>query len=239
MSYYDTMKATWVNPNIEYLFDQEIIEYDIRDAGFSLIKEYHLLPDSKIRELESLEKGIERHKAIGVLQKNSEFSKSLLNKFAEIRKIFISMNHLSDDQIISVKKDAIFTIGQCDILRFGNVTFVKKNVYSSYLRFRTINNLEIYYAEDQFDIKGMSDRAINTHRLYMIDFLKKLIPLIENQDLRSKRLMKIFIMEYKYSKLEPEYYIEFNNISKDFRPLFNYKNLLIPLIHIINREVQD
>lgn len=234
---YDANKSTWLNPNIEYLFDNEIIEYDIRDAGFTLIKQYHLLDDNKIRELESLGKGIERHKAIGLLQRNNEFSKVLLNKFAEIRKIFISMNNLTDDRIISVKKDAVYTIGQCDIIRFDKIEFSMKNVYSSYIRFKEINNLELYYSSDQVDIKGMSDQSVNRHRLYMLDFLRKIILRIENKDSSTKRILKGFIKEYKHMDLEDEYYLEFNNSSRAINPSYNYMHILVPLVHIVNREL--
>ena len=34
---------TFINPNIVYTFNKEIIEYDLKEAGFSLTKEYNLL----------------------------------------------------------------------------------------------------------------------------------------------------------------------------------------------------
>lgn len=133
---YNPSKQLWLNPNIEYLFDDEIIEYDMRDAGFSLVKQYRLLPDETIRELTKLGKGEERHIAIGKLQgADKEFSKALSDKFTEIRKIFIAQNELNDDDIVSVKKDAIFTIGKCSKLRFGSLIFTPKNTYTSYLIF--------------------------------------------------------------------------------------------------------
>ena len=49
---YNPSKTTWFNPDIEYLFNNEIIEYDMKDAGFNIIKQFKLLPDIKIKELE-------------------------------------------------------------------------------------------------------------------------------------------------------------------------------------------
>ena len=40
---------SFINQNIPYLFNQEIIEYDMKEAGFSLTKEFQLL-DKKIIE---------------------------------------------------------------------------------------------------------------------------------------------------------------------------------------------
>lgn len=239
MNGYNPQKSTWLNPNIQYLIGNEIIEYDLRDAGFSLIKQYHLLSDQKIDELDRLGKGIERHIAIGKLQgEDKDFSKRLLDKFAEIRTIFISANNLTDNDIISVKKDAIFTIGQCQRVNFGNLTFSQKNTYSSYIRFQSANNLEIYYSNDTIDIKGMGEHAINRHRLYMIEFLKKIFSMLESNNPGVKRYINKFIMEYKLHQLDEEYYIEFNNLSRDVNPLYNFKNIILPLVQIIIKEIR-
>ena len=45
MTSYHPSKTTWLNPNIEYLFNEEIIEYDIHDAGFSIIQRVALETD--------------------------------------------------------------------------------------------------------------------------------------------------------------------------------------------------
>lgn len=235
---YNPSKSTWLNPNIEYLFNDDIIEYDIHDAGFSLIQQYQLLPPEKIKELERIPRGIQRHIQVGVLQRDDkEFSKRLTDKFTEVRALFMMMNQLKDDSIISVKKDAIYTIGKVKRTTFGKVKFMEKNHYSSYIRFPDITNLELYYGENGIDVKGMGDAAVNRHRLYMLEFLRKLIKSIEEQDSSVKRKFMRFFNQYKFDELDEEFYIEFNNVSRDQNKLFNYANLLIPLLKIIMREV--
>lgn len=238
MSAYTPSKQTWLNPNIEYTFNQEIVEYDMQDAGFSLIKQYHLLPDSEIARLASLPKGFERHKEVGILQRdNKEFSKALADKFAEVRAIFIGTNYITDNDIISVKKDAIFTIGNRSRLRFGAVHFVPKNRYTSYIRLREIQNLELYYSSEGIDIKGMGEAAVNRHRLFLVEFLRKVISYIESQNPYVKKHLMRFISEYKSMTLPEEFYVEFNNLSRDINPVFNYQNLLIPLVQIVQKEL--
>ena len=235
---YNPSKSTWLNPNIEYLFNDDIIEYDIHDAGFSLIQQYQLLPPEKIKELERIPRGIQRHIQVGVLQRDDkEFSKLLTDKFTEVRALFMMMNQLKDDSIISVKKDAIYTIGKVKRTTFGKVKFMEKNHYSSYIRFPDITNLELYYGENGIDVKGMGDAAVNRHRLYMLEFLRKTIKSIEQQDSSVKRKFMRFFNQYKFDELDEEFYIEFNNVSSDQNKLFNYANLLIPLLKIIMREV--
>ena len=235
---YNPSKSTWLNPNIEYLFNDDIIEYDIHDAGFSLIQQYQLLPPEKIKELERIPRGIQRHIQVGVLQRDDkEFSKRLTDKFTEVRALFMMMNQLKDDSIVSVKKDAIYTIGKVKRTTFGKVKFMEKNHYSSYIRFPDITNLELYDGENGIDVKGMGDAAVNRHRLYMLEFLRKTIKSIEQQDSSVKRKFMRFFNQYKFDELDEEFYIEFNNVSRDQNKLFNYANLLIPLLKIIMREV--
>ena len=45
------MRDLYINPNIFYLFNKEIIEYDMKEAGFSLIQEYKLLDEKEIEKL--------------------------------------------------------------------------------------------------------------------------------------------------------------------------------------------
>lgn len=235
---YNPSKSTWLNPNIEFLFNSDIIEYDIKDAGFTLVKQYSLLPDSKIRELAAMGKGLARHIEIGKLQReDKDFSDRLLKKFAEIRTIFIAENNITDDNIISVKKDAIYTIGRCKKTRFDSIVFDDKNHYTSYIRFSTINNIEIYYSSDGIDIKGMGDSAVNRHRLYMLSFLNSIIHYIESHDFRCRKFLMNFINDYKFNKLDQEYYLEFNSRSSDINPLHNYQNVIIPLVQIVRKEL--
>lgn len=235
---YNPSKQVWINPNIQYLFDNEIIEYDMQDAGFSLIKQFKLLPDEKINELTKMGKGKERHIKIGKMQgEDKVFSKALSDKFADLRKIFISVNNLTDNEILSVKKDAIFTIGKCSKTKFGSIQFIPKNIYSSYVRFPNINDLEIYYSKDQIDIKGISDTIINRHRLYMLDFIRNIISMIESKDIRVRRYLIKFIMDYKQHNLDDGYYLEFNSKSKDINILFNYREVIIKFLQIVIKEI--
>jgi hypothetical protein len=234
---YNPAKSTWLNPDIEYLFNDEIIEYDMRDAGFSIIRYFKLLPLRKIGELASIDKDV-RVIEIGKLQRDDkEFSKMLLDYFAVARSMFIEANDLSDNQIISVKKDAIYVIGKCNKTTFGCIEFAPKNTYSSYVRFSDNMNIEIYYSSNTLDVKGIGDSAVNRHRLYMLDFIKKIIGYIETKNMSVKRYLLSFINDYKSMSLDEEYYVEFNNISREMNVLFNFQKVLIPLTLITIGEV--
>jgi hypothetical protein len=231
--------TTWMNPNIEYLFNEEIIEYDMRDAGFSLIKQFKLLDSEEIDRLNKLQKD-PRKIAIGLLQRHGKLSSvALTSKFAEMRSVFITENSLTDNDIITVKKDAIFTIGKCKNQKFGGIEFAEKNHYSSYIRFVNNSNIEIFYNDDSganLEIKGIGDVGINRHRLYLIPFICKIIKHIELRNPSAKHQIKSFIDDYKSMKLDEGYYIEFNNMSSSVDAMFNYQKLIIPLVQIIQGE---
>jgi len=235
---YNPQTSSWCNPNIEYLFNNEIIEYDMKDAGMNIIQHYNLLDQHLINQLLSLEK-MDRHINIGKLQKqDKDLSKALSEKFAEMRAMFISANNLSDNNIISVKKDAIYTIGPCYNLKFGKVEFTSKNIYSSYVRFVDNMNIEIYYSMKNIEVKGIGDSGVNRHRLYILSFINKIVSYIEMKDSSVKRFLKSFIDKYKRSELDDEYYVEFNNMSRELNPIYNYQKVIIPLVHITLKEME-
>jgi hypothetical protein len=238
MNEYNPNKSIWYNSNIEYLINHDIYEYDMKDAGLSIIQHYNLLSSNEINKLLELNKD-EQHIAIGLLQrKDTNLSKTLSEKFIEMRSLFISANNISDDSIISVKKDAIYTIGPYSNLTFGCIKFVPKNHYSSYIRFVDNMNIEIYYGDGLLTVKGIGENALNHHRLYNLVFLKEIISDLEEKNISIKRYLKKFIDDYKTNYLDREYYLEFNNMSNKEDPLFNYQKLLIPIIQITLRELE-
>ena len=102
-------KTLYLNKDIDYLFNCEIREYDMQEAGFNLCKEFKLLPDKTIQYLNTLDKN-QRHIQIGVYQKNKEFANKLKEAFILARKRFFEANELDDTDILAIKKDAIFVI---------------------------------------------------------------------------------------------------------------------------------
>ena len=230
-------KSNWFNPKIEYLFNSLIYEYDMRNAGFSIIREFGLLPSSEILRLEKLEKSMQTIEIGKLMGKNKQFSSSLQEHFSLIRKYFIDSNYITDNDIISVKKDAIFCTKECKELKFGKIEFRVKNQFSSYLRFPQNNNLEIYYNDGcKLDVKGICESNLNKHRLFMLEFIRKFIGFIEERNSVVKSFFKNFLMKYKWFELETEYYLEFNNLSNSINPLFNYQMILVPFAQIILKE---
>lgn len=228
-------KDTYLNKNILYLFNREIYEYDMEEAGFSLIQEFSLLSDKKVSELKKI--GKEKRKIkIGLIQKKDEkFKENLKQAFVAAREMFFRENALEADRVISIKKDAIFTISRCEKEKLGKfIRFRKKHEYTSYIYLpqKREKSLEIYYAPMDFSIKGISNEYLQYHEDYMILFLKKYFYFMETGDKTSiLQFMRRFIDKYKNRKLDIGYYRNFNTrsdysvINEDDVIYMDYENL--------------
>jgi len=211
-------KHFYLNKNIDYLISNEIIEYDIKLAGFNIIKKYNLLDSNKIKYLETLDRK-QKQVQIGLyMRKDKELFKILNQKFIEVREWFFNNNNIKDDDVLSIKKDAIVVTKRCIVTELDNISFIEKNVYSSYYY---LNDNEFYYNKNNIVVKGISDSTLECHKKYMLDFLHTFFKM--NEISKRKRViefLKDFIDYYKRRKLCIEYYRELNTQS-----LFRLKNL--------------
>ena len=93
--------------------NSSIIEWDMKRAGLNLIKEFKLLPENLILELEDMPKKDADIK-IGKLQiKDKEFSKNLEKAFTDVMNHFLEVNNIDKEfDVLSIKKDACFVINK-------------------------------------------------------------------------------------------------------------------------------
>lgn len=249
-------KDRYLNTDIDYLVGYEIIEYDMRDAGFNISKQFNLLSEYEIKQLTDLPKQ-QRKVQLGLLQKYREsFKKSLKQGFIDARKLLFMNNELRDIDILSIKKDAIFVTRRCPHTSFGHIQFASKNQYTSYYR---INKVEFFYnsSNDTLDIKNIGDDLLELHNDGMILFFKEFFRLKElTTDKRAIEFLKEFIQEYKLFNLPSEFYREFNqnslfklnmvhgdkniylddtdiNIREEVDIKYNYLNYLLPLVRMM------
>jgi hypothetical protein len=208
----------YLNKSVDFIHNR-ITEYDIKSAGFNLIKEYGLLPDTTINILEGFKKE-DRNIEIGLLQRNIEGLSDSMNKaFKTARARFFVSNKIQSSNILSIKRDAIFLIGiKPEHLKFGkHIEFVPKNVYSSY---HNISDIEFYFSKKlnnfSLDVKGIDDNVVQEHldNGGIPQFLGECFAIMEKgnkEKLKSKILN--FADDYKARKLPVINYKTFTSSS--------------------------
>lgn len=248
-------KDNYFTTKTQYAFNKYCIEYDMKSAGISLCKQFNLLPADVISDLEKNYKKSDRDKKIGKLQiKNSDLRNGLKQAFVEGRRLFVEANEIDDDDIVTIKKDAIFVTKICEYLEFGKyIKFVNKNQYTSFIRFP--NRIEVFYFCGKIDVKGIGDINIIKHSDGILKILSKFFQKMESEDIDSvKRYMKSVVDAYKFKQLPIDCYREFNAQSlytvyddgdvsnfddywvdkiDDIIINYNWENIILPLLKII------
>lgn len=211
------LERTTFTKDINYLINTTISEYDISKANINILYKEGVLNDYDYNRLLKADRN-DRQKEIGIMiLKNSNIYNIINNGIKEMRIAFMNANDLTDDNILSVKNDALFVIGTLpSITKFDNIEFKLKNVYSSFYK---ANNLELYYYldkhtdKDLLDIKGISDNNIKKHDKYFLNFLKSLFYTIEVDINDAVTMLRSFYDMYMSFRLDINYYRSFDAIS--------------------------
>ena len=208
------LERTTFTKDINYLINTTISEYDISKANINILYREGVLNDYDYNRLLKADRN-DRQKEIGIMiLKNSNIYNIINNGIKEMRITFMNANDLTDDNILSVKNDALFVIPS--ITKFDNIEFKLKNVYSSFYK---ANNLELYYYldkhtdKDLLDIKGISDNNIKKHDKYFLNFLKSLFYTIEVDINDAVTMLRSFYDMYMSFRLDINYYRSFDAIS--------------------------
>lgn len=199
-------KHNYVNKNISIIRDLTIREYDIKSAGMNILYTKGFIEDEEYKVLSEMDK-LKRNIIIGKwLRDNPDVNKIMMDEFIQIRKQFFEANDLNNDDILSIKKDAIFVIDKkLNNLIFGNYVFVEKELYTSYFH---LNKQEEYYYnkyKDILEVKGFSDDIKEFQSNYYFKLIKELMKNIKDKD----RLFEILIEfkdDFLSKSLTKEYY---------------------------------
>lgn len=200
-------RSNWTNPNIDYLENAHIIEYDMKSGGLSVIKEFGLLDDKYIDKLENMDKQ-HRDIVMGKMQiLIPGMAKKLVEGFTKARQMFAAANNIDERKILSIKKDALFMVDS-DIKTVQvtpNILFRPKNQYSSYAN---LNGKELYYSElkPNLDLKGFSEDVKNLQQNYLFKDFRRLM---KQREILAADTMFDVLQNYRKSYLER--YLDINN----------------------------
>lgn len=212
----------YFNPNIIYVINKNIVEWDMEAASVAICERYKLLPQSKIDALRLSQKE-DRTKQMGLLQRDREFSNKLIRGIIDMRQLFIDMNHISEDEIISLHSDAIILNTNRKLIGdIQGVTLRPKHTYMSYLRY---DSIEMFYVsndhEHYIDYKGASKDMLDVHTLGMNQVLVNFFQKMENYDPDIYTFLRNFETAYRNDRANPACYLPFGRKVGEYK----YKNL--------------
>ena len=249
-------KVTYTSNKKEVV--DNITEYDIRRANTSVLRQTNKLKEETISAIEALP-GIDRKVIIGKMERLDPKLKKVIAKEIKMAKLMLfQSNGIMDDDILSIKNDAIFIIGRrLKKTVFGDIEFRAKNKYSAYIAYE---GLEVYYnsKENKVDLKGVSDEIIEhtDHQNGMLRFLANVMRYISlGQKDKLRKYLISFTEDYKSMNLPVEYYREMNKenayrtkmsigkyclnldvVNDDMKDMidgiYNYSRFVLPLIQI-------
>lgn len=200
-----------------------IIEYDMKAANISVLKNSNLLTDDQYTFLANLPKAI-REKEVGLMErKDPSIYTSIAAGIKEAKLEFAGFNKLIPEQILRVANDAVYINSVTDLkfTKFGDyIEFRPKNEYNVFCKLGTVVVLCRFDPDGNIhiDIKGIGKNDVY-HKDFMIYTIMSTITLIERAGVKDAIDYLYEICEaYLRLDLPVGYYREFNSDS-----LFRFK----------------
>lgn len=206
--------------NIHYLIDIPIQEYDISKANINVLRDKCILSEEQYQYFLRCPK-LEREIAIGKMQgADPSISLALKDGITSARQIFIETNNIKDQDILSIRNDAIMVIGD-KLIKTDITDRVKFRLTGNYRSFYKINRLYMYYNFDLIskteilDIKGLGEKGIALHKYHMLEFLSELFYTAQIDGVKEAiKLLSNVYSQYLEYRLDVGYYRELNEISR-------------------------
>lgn len=197
----------------------DIYEYDIAKANISILLSLGYITEDDYRKYYNMNKQ-EREIKIGYLQRNNPHIKTALEDgFMRARRMLIMKNSIHDEEIIAIKKDAVYVTRPLSVTKFGCIEFTLRNRYS--LMLKTSNpKLEFYFGISDvdgvpiLDVKGVKDEALPLHEGYMLSLLCEIFEMMVREKYKEAIMYLTKVMkDYTNRRLPIGFYREFNSLS--------------------------
>lgn len=206
--------------DIDFLINNTIYEYDLSKANISILRESNIISEDFYCKMYNANKN-KREVTIGkMIRKDRRIGEALEAGFVQARQMFFDANDVEDNDVLSIKKDAIFLLRPANYTHFLNkLDFVQKNLYTSFYRIPA-SRLEFYYSrhpvthEEKLDVKGLGKLQIPLHEQYMLEFLSVLFFIAETDILDALDTITRFIELYKRREVDLGFYRTFDPNSK-------------------------
>jgi hypothetical protein len=211
-------KQSYTNKDINYLYSTFLYEYDVKAANINCLLAAGRIDKSLYTYLSNSTKQF-REVYIGNMVKNDVSIYKDIQKVLIEAKRFLIENYTNPNNVIRIANDAIFffspisTLPDKYVYMYNGVpiTFVRKNIYTSYMRFDRILVFMNTLGENfQVDVKGISDDQLPLHE----KFLTIICECVQAKESGGSKIALTIFNNY-YSKfikreLDIDYYRQFN-----------------------------
>lgn len=233
-----------------------IYEYDIRSANTSAMRASKKFDRRLLDMLESMPRNLREVTVGNMISKDRKIYKIIATGIRSGREKLFRLNCLQDDEILSIKNDAVFVIGRkLKHTKFGPIEFKLKGQYSMY---QLIEKIEYYYdgRAKTVTLKGVNDKIVQhpDHQEGMMVFLNTVFRYVSRDQIDELREYLIqFVHDYKAKRLPHQYYRELNSANlyrtdmdiagfvynldtatdRDLdiiNPVYNYKRFILPIL---------
>ena len=233
-------KHNYLLDDQKFLLSNYIREYDLSKANISVLYASKVIDEDTYNRLLVSDK-MDREIEIGkMIRKDSSIQDTLSKGIIEAKKLLFEANQIQDNEVLSIKNDAVFIIGRPlynTVFLNGLLTFNNKNNYNSYYRLGTYEYYG-YNINDAYDIdiKGIGSKR-SLHEKYMIDFFKYCFLFLTLKSLKKiycfymaeqvnireiLDLVKGFYTDYVCLKLANGYYRPLNSERYLLRNMLQY-----------------
>lgn len=227
----------WSNINYKYplkfCYNTFIREYDMSKANINSLLYKKRITKEQYDYLFNTDKQTREIQIGLMIQKDPSVYQDIQDGIVEGKKRLFLYNDLEDQDILSIKNDAVFVLRkELSNTTFGNFVFVCKNVYTMYMQ---ILDLEIYYGDKvnidgslsiNIDVKGINDSIVfRSHSPGILDVITDVCYFIQHDSITvAIQYLSDIYDRYINRKLDVCYYREFNYESKFvlYTPNFRY-----------------
>ena len=247
-------KVRYTSP-ISFIIGRRIIEVDVTKANISILREADRISEDQYRYFLTSDR-MERLVFVGNMQAKDESITALLqSRLREVRQKIFEIFCIDYSNLLSIRNDAVIFVDNGyrsytpEIAQItekyksaGDITetyylsqylkFRVKGFYSSYYK---IGNKEILYfinrisGEENIDVAGIGDDALDLHRPYFLDLLMSLFESAEEGDIADTIdfLSKIY-SQYISKSFDIGYYRRFDansryDIDRTISNLYDYQ----------------
>lgn len=196
-----------------------IVEYDIKSANISTLRELNIISDDQYTRLSKLPKN-DREIEIGLMIRQDESIYQNIQKGIKSAKLALGKaNNINPFSIVRIANDAVYINSNIDLqyTRFGNyIEFKQKSIYNIMLVLDKLIIFLSFLPNGSFDIdvKGISQEKLILHENYMLSLICSTIVLKERTGtLSAINYLSNICEDYLHYNLPVQYYREFNSDS--------------------------